>query len=408
MQAPAPSRRVISLGWVLLIWIGVTALIALNRGIDLLWGVTMLLVLASVVALLLPAIQVRGVHVRRVKFPATAIVGEKCAVHYEVEARGWLPRYGLELHDTLAGPDSRTPTAFLANVGRREIHSFAWTPRVRGCWQLREIKIESRYPLGLMRSTRRLDAPAHEITVYPDFVRLHWLPVRNDAHPRFEQMVSPRRGGHDEFFGLKQYVPGDEIRSIHWRASARANEIVVKEFEHQQDRQLWILLDLAANKHVGEGAASTVEWMIRIAHSIAVKAFEDGLPVGLIYRVADTVLRVPASADRSTYHRIRDVLARVSAHAQLPLPRWIRRSREQLPAGGTWLMFNLGDDKERGELELLARQRSATPVFVEFDRASFARSVAGNATSHVRTHVSSRYVVSTVPLGADLGELFRP
>lgn len=401
------QARSIPLAWVLLAAIGVTALIALNRGIDLLWGITILLTLATVVAVLLPRLQVRGVQVQRDEFPATAVVGERVVVSYRVEKRTLLPRYGIEIHDTLAGGSTFIPSAFLPSVRRGEVYAFEWTPRARGCWQLRDLQLESRYPLGLVKSSRRVSAPAHDIVVYPDFVRLHSLPVRNDAHPRFEQMISPRRGGRDEFFGVRQYVPGDEVRSVHWRASARLDEIVVKEFEHQQDRQLWILLDLAESQHAGVGAASTVESMIRIAHSIAVKAFDDGIPVGMLYRVADGLQQIPASADRSTYERIRDALARVNAHAQLPLARWAQRLREQLPSGGTWVMFNLGGTRERSLLERIASRRLATPLFVEFDAESFERGIA-SADVRVTTHASARRVVSTVAFGADISDLFRP
>jgi uncharacterized protein (DUF58 family) len=401
------QARSIPLAWVLIAAIVVTALIALNRGVDLLWGITLLLMLATAVAVALPRLQVRGVQVQRGKFPATAVVGERVTVSYRVEKRAFLPRYGIEVHDNLAGGSTFTPSAFLPSIGRSEVYEFAWTPRTRGCWQLHDLRLESRYPLGLVKSSRRVAAPAHDIVVYPDFVRLHSLPVRNDAHPRFERMISPRRGGRDEFFGVKQYVAGDEVRSIHWRASARRDELVVKEFEHQQDRQLWILLDLAEGQHTGIGATSTVEAMIRIAHSIAVKAFEDGIPVGVLYRVADGLQQIPASSDRSTYERIRDALARVNAHAQLPLARWAQRLREQLPSGGTWVMFNLGGMRERNLLERVAARRLATPLFVEFETPSFERGVV-DADARVTTHASSRYFVSTVPFGADLADLFRP
>ena len=399
--------RTIPLAWILLAAIGVTALIALNRGIDLLWGVTMLLAFATLVAVVLPGLQVRGVRIQREKFPSVAVVGERVPVSYRVERRGLLPRYGIEIHDRLAGDPSFVPSAFLPSLGRNETHTFIWTPKVRGCWQLGDVKLESRYPLGLVKASRRMAAPAHEIVVYPDFVRLHSLPVRNDAHPRFERMISPRRGGRDEFFGVRQYVAGDETRSIHWRASARLDELVVKEFEHQQDRQLWILLELAEGQHAGAGASSTVEAMIRIAHSVAVKAFDDGIPVGILYRVADALQQIPASSDRPTYERIRDALARMNTHAQLPLARWAQRLREQLPSGGTWVMFNLGGVRERALLERVAARRLATPLFVEFDTASFERGVPDPA-GRITTHASARGIVSTVSLGADLTDLFRP
>lgn len=397
--------RSLSLAWVLVAWSAATASIALTRGIDLLWGVTLLLVVATASAAVLPWLQVRRMKVRRICFPATAVVGEPETIRYEVATGGWFPSYGIEIHDGLGIAGAQTPAAFLPVVRNARTYSFAWTPRTRGCWQLRDLRIESRYPLGLTKSMRRVEGCAHDIVVYPDFVRLHWLPVRNDAQPRFEQMLSTRRGGHADFFGIRTYVAGDDRRSIHWRASARLNEIVVREFEHQQDRQMWILLELAEAQHAGQGVDSTVESMIRIAHSIAVKAHEEGIPVGLMYRVADAIQEIPAATDLSSYRRIRDALARVNAHAQLPLVRWTQRFRAQLPSGGTWAVFNLGGASERATLARIARRRSAEPLFIEFDKASFAKRANDG---RIETHVSSHGIVSTVAAGADLTQLFRP
>lgn len=401
------QARSIPLGGLLLAWIAVTALIALNRGIDLLWGVALLIAVATVVAALLPKLQLHGIRVRRLAFPTTAIVGRPESISYEVAASSAWARYGVEIFDRVNGEMSAAPTAFLRSVQGTRAYAFTWTPQARGCWQLSDLVIESRYPLGLTLARRSLAGDAHEITVYPDFVPLRWLPVQNDAHPRFERMVSPRRGGHDEFFGLKPYTPGDERRAIHWRTSARLGELVVKEFEHQQDRQVWIVLDLAESGHAGAGMHGTCEEMIRIAHSVAVKARETEIPVGLVYRVADAILQVPAAADRATYLSIREVLARINKHAQLPLARWAQRFREQLPSGGTWVVFNLGGDADRAVLEAVAQQRAAATLFVEFDTSTYA-SAAPVAPTRVRTRAISRSIVSTVPHGADLSELFAP
>ena len=381
------------------------ALMALSRGIDLLWGVALLLIVATALAAVLPWLQTRRMQVRRIGFPATAVVGEPVTVRYEVATGRWLSRYGIEIHDALGDAGVHTPVALLPAVRDSRTYSFAWTPRVRGCWQLRDLRIDSRYPLGLTQSSRRIEDRMHEIVVYPDFVRLHRLPLRNDAHPRFAQMLSPRRGGHDEFFGTRPYVAGDDRRSIHWRASARSHEIVVREFEQQQDRQLWILLELAEGQHAGQGADSTVECMIRIAHSVAVQAHEEGIPVGLMYRVADAIQAIPATTDRASYRRIRDALARVNAHAQLPLARWMHRFRARLPYGGAWVIFNLGGANERATFARIAQRRSAEPLFVEFDTASF---VSGATDGRIETLVSSCGIVSTVAAGADLTQLFRP
>jgi uncharacterized protein (DUF58 family) len=393
-------------GVILFGWIGITAFFTLSRSIDLLWGILILLVFATLVALVLPQLQLLGVRVRRLQFPLTAILGEPQRVGYEIDVPWHLPRYGLEIHERLGESEVFSLAAFVARSYRRQQRFFTWTPRQRGCWQLAELRLESRFPLGLTRGSRSLNPEEHQIVVYPDFVQLRWLPVHDEARDATERPQTPQRGGHGEFFALKPYRHGDEARRVHWRASARLGEVVTREYERDAGRQLWIVLELAAAMHIGTGSDGTCEQMIRIAHSAIVKAQSDGIPVGLLYRVADTLRRVPAAADRSTYQHLREALARVQPHAQLPVHGWLERFRDQLPAAGTWLIFNLAGSAQRAALQNTVQQHDATPLLVEFDKPSFLALQPGRA--HPETLRSTQGMVSIVPYGGDLTELFRP
>ena len=71
--------NIANIGWVLSAWLLVTAALALNRGIDLLWGMAALLASAIAAALLLPLLQLRGIAVRRV-VPAEGTAGQALAL----------------------------------------------------------------------------------------------------------------------------------------------------------------------------------------------------------------------------------------------------------------------------------------------------------------------------------------
>jgi uncharacterized protein (DUF58 family) len=393
-------------GAILLGGIGITTFFALSRSIDLLWGLVILLFFAAVAAAVLPKLQLLGVRVCRLQFPTTAIAGEPQRLGYEIDAPCHLPRYSLEIHERLGGHDEFSLAAFVSRNQGRQQWFFTWTPPRRGCWRLAELRLESRYPLGLTRASRTLFADEHQIVVYPDFVQLRWLPVHGEAQGITEATQAAQRGGHGEFFALKPYRHGDEARRVHWRASARLGEVVTREYERYAGKQLWIALELAATMHVGAGTDGTCEQMIRIAHSAIVKAHSDGIPVGLLYRVADAMRCVPASADRSTYQHLRDALARIQPHAQLPVHGWLERFRDQLPAGGTWLIFNLAGEPQRAALQSAVRHRAATPLLVEFDTQSFV--ARRDSAAQPETLRSSDGMVSIVPYAADLTRLFGP
>jgi len=406
------AAKHIRLSWVLWGAIVVTALIAFNRGIDLLWGTTILLVIATLAASLLPKLQLHGLTVERGRFPSSGTVGQPLEVSYRVQASGWLPRYGIEIHDNLPALVPNGITAFIARVKGTQDHAFSWIPRVRGCWRLGAPRVESRYPLGLTKASRTAapstsqpeNAEVRELVIYPDFVPLRWLPLRGEANPQNEQRITRSRGGHDEFFAVRSYRPHDSLRSVHWRASARMDELVVKEYEQQQDRQLWIVLELSEDEHVGEGPDGTFEYMIRIAHSVAVKAMEEGVPFGLVYDSGERIEHLGPALDRAHYLQVREALARVNPHARSALTSNLDRLWEALPGGGCLLLFTPRDPRGRAELSSRARRHAAHPMYVEFDHDSFVR---GERNARVRTQHTQQGLVSIVAYGADLTELFR-
>jgi uncharacterized protein (DUF58 family) len=79
----------------------------------------------------------------------------------------------------------------------------------------------------------------------------------------------------EEFRSLRDYVPGDDLRRIHWRASARSDDLKVRETETQGLRTLAVVLDLVASSHSPE----SFERAISAAASVVLSALEAGRDV---------------------------------------------------------------------------------------------------------------------------------
>lgn len=397
-----PPQR-IHVGWALTAWLIVTAAIALNRGIDLLWGTVALLIAAIASGLVLPRLQLRNISVKR-DLPSEAVVGDPLPFSYDIRVVGILPSFGLEISDQLGASNTVVPAAYFAKLTGQHQYRFSWTPTTRGRRTFDHVVVESRFPFGIRSARRHLATAPATLTVYPGFVQLHALPVPAGSDPHAEHLVTSRRGGRDEVFGLKPYRPGDELRSVNWRASARTGEMLVREYEHQQDRELWIVLDLSINDHAGQGDTGTLEYMFRIAHSVVIKAIRQGVPVGLLCRQHGRLKILEPTLDRPSYLRLREALALAESEDCPPLDGWLLQERERLPRGGAWLLFNLGDPERRGRLAQCVRQRGAEPLFVEFDQDSFRRPGTGGRL--VVCSSDAGILVSTVTLGSDLQQLF--
>lgn len=113
-------------------------------------------------------------------------------------------------------------------------------------------------------------------------------------------------------YGLREYVPGDDLRRVHWKNSARRGKLTVVEYEAAEAHDLAVLLDLTPGAHSGRGDESTLEYGVTLAASVAVQALNRGVAAALVAPGA-TDRSVPAQealADRTT---ILEALAWVQA-----------------------------------------------------------------------------------------------
>ncbi|MDJ0339073.1 DUF58 domain-containing protein [Cryobacterium sp. PH31-O1] len=127
--------------------------------------------------------------------------------------------------------------------GERRLVSLTLTPFRRGERRVEQVTVRTRGPLGLWNRQATLNAPGR-IRVLPPFHARKHLPSRiarlKELDGRTSVMV---RGQGTEFDSLREYVRGDDVRSIDWRATARRNDVMVRTWRPERDRRVVILLD---------------------------------------------------------------------------------------------------------------------------------------------------------------------
>src|SRR5260370_4620783 len=77
------------------------------------------------------------------------------------------------------------------------------------------------------------------------------------------------RGEGSEFYGIREYQPGDPLRRVHWRSSARMGRLAVVEYEHDVSVDLTLVLDARRGSEVGSGADTTLETAVTVTASLA-------------------------------------------------------------------------------------------------------------------------------------------
>ncbi|CAN5250882.1 DUF58 domain-containing protein [soil metagenome] len=128
-------------------------------------------------------------------------------------------------------------------AGERRVVTTALTPTRRGDRRPDVVTVRSTGPLGLAARQGRHELP-WRVRVQPPFTSRRFLPERLARLRQLDGAVAVRvRGQGTEFDALREYVEGDDVRSIDWRATARGRDVVVRTWRPERDRHLLLVVD---------------------------------------------------------------------------------------------------------------------------------------------------------------------
>ena len=146
---------------------------------------------------------------------------------------------------------------------------------------------------------------------------------------RTNRLVNDSLGGeyHSVFKGrgmnfdeVREYVPGDEVRTIDWNVTARAGRPFIKKFVEERELTLMLVVDISASGDFGSGAQSKREMMAELASVLAFSAVRNSDKVGLILFTDQVELCVPPRKGRRHVLRIvREILSFEPSHRRTNL-----------------------------------------------------------------------------------------
>jgi uncharacterized protein (DUF58 family) len=128
--------------------------------------------------------------------------------------------------------------------GQEEATTYLLRPVERGEYEFNDVNVFTRSPLALVN--RRIIQPAQRVVkVLPSFIQLrqyelkaHASNVAEAGHKRIRKL------GHSlEFEQIKEYVIGDDIRTIHWKATAKKGQLMVNNYTDERSQQVYCVID---------------------------------------------------------------------------------------------------------------------------------------------------------------------
>jgi len=332
-------RRILGPGWVFLATIVLGLLAAWNTGNNLLY-----IVVGGLSSFLLMSFLLAGWSLRRVRIaregPSAIHRGESAPIALRIENRKWImPAVSVRV-ESVARPG--VSAAYLPKIPPQRAGVVRMTEvfERRGVYPLPGIELISGFPFGLFeRRVRMRDSV--EVVVYPRVVSIRTA--------LFEQLPGARDvpkvawGEGSEFFSLREYLPGDDIRRIVWRVSARVGKLIVRELVSETCRNVVIVLDTVPREEMPD-FADRFEEAIELVASLAVTLLNEQYTVSIV--TPDS--RVAPGQGVTHIHSVLEMLARLGT------------ADDSTPGGFAW--FSIWD-----------RTELATHLFVSPDPQEWGR-----------------------------------
>ncbi|MDP9496044.1 MAG: DUF58 domain-containing protein [Actinomycetota bacterium] len=280
---------------------------------------------------------------------------------------------------TVHDGDSTTVTLLIANQGRRAIRdisieddvnqlgvatfevarlrrgasttaTYRVTCRPRGVYRVGPTMVSASDPLGLAE-TRLPTGPVDRIVVYPALEELSGFPIVRGQDPAMQasRPEHSRRGGED-FYTLREYQRGDDLRRVHWPTSAKTDELMIRQLETPWQSRALVLLDVRDASYESRDA---FEKAVSGAATIVTHLVGSGFDADLWAGDAEPI-------DASRYGSAMERLALVQPDSAIDIQAVASRIRQKGGGGALVMITGIADRSLLSVQQLLSRDYPTT------------------------------------------------
>jgi uncharacterized protein (DUF58 family) len=312
-------------------------------GIRLAYSLLYALILLFLVSYLWSRLAADNLVVERTSPEGQYQVGDRFEEHFTIENRSWIPVPLIELTDFSNLPGYNPGRVFSLKSRRTR----RWTTRgqfkQRGLFTFGPIELRYGDPFGLFARTLRI-AGSRSVVVYPVVRPVGAL----DA-------LAPSTAGNEQLRGrvldippnattIREYVPTDSVKRIHWASSARLGRLMSRSFETREGGDAWIVLDLQSSVHVGEPPESTLEYAMSLAASITDAGLRRGGAIGLVTNDSRLSMIEAARGDQQR-NKLFEHFTLAQADGTVPLATLLTSQRHQWRHRGGLIVITPSSDE---------------------------------------------------------------
>jgi uncharacterized protein (DUF58 family) len=314
-------------------------------------------------------------------------VGDLLEERFTLENESRFPATWVELedHSSLPGYNASLATGVDA-LGRTQWQKKGTCSR-RGLYWLGDTSLRTGDPFGVYSVTISDSAHA-SLMVMPPVVPLPALEVIPGGYSGEGRPIPNAPERTVDSGGVREYLPGDSLRLVHWKTSARQAKPFVRLFDGTPASDWWILLDLQSSAQAGIGADSTEEHGVVLAASLAERGLRANRGVGLVVNGKSLDWLPPRAGAGQRWEMLR-VLA-LAARGKTSLGEVLEHIHPNLGRNASLLMITPTARLDWLTALPLLDRRGIRPTVILLDLHSFDKKMDNSrvAAELIRLHVT--------------------
>ena len=315
----------------------------------------------------------RGVRGGRELRFAAMQVGDELEEQITLVNKTPLPVLWAEFVDRSNIPGYTVSSARAADPGARVTWRAQTICTRRGVFTFGPWELRLGEPFGFLR-IRQLYLQKQEILVYPPLAVLpeHILP-HHGALGDHRPLNQPLRAETIASNSVRAFVPGDPLRHVHWRTTARRGDPYVKVFNPEAASNIWLVPDFNADWHTGAGDDSSEETMVTVTASLAARLLQQNLSVGMLASAEQETVVLPRQGHNHLW-AILQALAPLRATPGRTLEDVLSRARALISGNDLLVLVTPSMDPNWiAPLRRISRSRGSTgrAEVILLDRGSF-------------------------------------
>lgn len=195
------------------------------------------------------------------------------------------------------------------------LFDYKLTPKERGEYSFGSLNVYGISPIGLVSRRFSFQKDAM-LPSYPSFVHLRkyeLMAIQNEF--LLGGMKKIRRLGHTmEFEQIKEYVQGDDIRTINWKATSKQNKLMVNQYQDEKSQRIYMLIDKGRTMQMPFNGLSLLDYSINASMALSHIILKKGDRAGMMTFSKKTENRVPADNKSGHLKKISEALYNIQTN----------------------------------------------------------------------------------------------